>query len=272
MQNLFYKIKYFFGTIYRGLIGRYHNFFDKAPQIKSGAEWYSLGTSTQGRNIRCYKFGQGEKKVLLIGGIHGNEVGTVKLTHYLVNWLYNNQEKFFNLTVFVIPCLNPDGAEVARQFPDYKHRGRIGRLNARDVDLNRNFPTADFISQTTWKTGRDYQDETIAVFGGEFGGSEAETKIVMDLIKNENIKNVIAFHNMGSDVMTVPDDAVAENWAQIYFKKAKFKIRYNVNLSGSLSSWSKENNIHYLTVEGSSRWGSDWRQQHKAIEEILFSI
>ncbi len=272
MENLFYKIKYYFGTIYRGLIGRFHNIFDKAPAIKSGAEWYSLGDSTQGRNIRCYKFGQGEKKILLMGGIHGNEVGTVKLAHNLINWLCGNQLRFSNLTIFVVPCLNPDGAEVARQFPDYKHRGRIGRLNARDVDLNRNFPTTDFMSQTTWKTGRNYHDETIAVFGGDFAGSEAETKIIMDLIKKENIKNIIAFHNMGSDVMPVSGDAVAETWAQIYFKKAKFKIRYNVNLSGSLSSWAKENNIHYLTVEGSSRWGSDWHRQYKAIEEILASM
>ena len=47
----------------------------------------------------------------------------------------------------------------------------------------------------------------------------------------------------------------------------KYKIN-EVN-SGDALIWSKENNIHYIAVEGSNRWGSDWNKQKKALIKIF---
>ena len=288
MKNLFFKIKYFFGTIYRGMIGRYHNSFDKAPEINNGVKNFVIGKSEESREIKAYKIsyhstgslvvptGVGApqndiptKKILFVAGIHGNEIGTVKLAHQIIN--YFNYFNEFNGILFVIPCLNPDGYDLALKNPDYEHRGRIGRFNANDVDLNRNFPTKNFQSNSEWGFGRNYSDEKIKIFCGEFGGSEKETQALINFIKSENIENLIMLHNVGKDVVYNQSDETAKNWAEIYHKITKFKIRTNLNYSGGVAEWARENNIHYLTVEGSSRWGSDWKRQRQAIEKIIIN-
>lgn len=271
-MNLFYKTKYFFGTIYRGLIGRYHNAFDLSPEINKNVENFVIGESYEGREIRCYKVIDNKvisNKLLIVAGIHGNEVGTVKLANHIINFFYN----FNNINVFlyVIPCLNPDGYNQAIKNPDYAHRGRVGRNNSRGVDLNRNFPTQNFQKNSEWGFGRNYSDEKIAAYCGEFGGSESETQILINFIKQKNIDNLIMLHNAGKDVVYNSGDQVAKKWAEIYNKFTKFKIRTDLNYSGGVAEWAKENNIHYLTVEGSSRWGSDWRKQKSAVEKIINS-
>ena len=295
MKILFFKIKYFFGTIYRGMIGRYHNSFDKTPAINSNVESFVIGKSGEGREIKVYKIISGNstclaeresrragsfvadapqddirsKKILFVAGIHGNEIGTVKLAHYIINFF--NDFNDFNGVLYVILCLNPDGYERALKNPDYAHRGRIGRFNANDVDLNRNFPTKNFQPNSEWGFGRDYSDEKIKIFCGEFGGSEKETQALINFIKSENIENLIMLHNAGKDVVYNQSDETAKNWAEIYHKITKFKIRTNLNYSGGVAEWAKENNIHYLTVEGGSRWGSDWQRQRQAIEKIIIN-
>ena len=269
MKNLFFKIKYFFGTIYRGMIGRYHNSFDKTPAINSNVESFVIGKSGEGREIKVYKIGDRGGKILFVAGIHGNEIGTVKLAHYIINFF--NDFNDFNGVLYVILCLNPDGYERALKNPDYAHRGRIGRFNANDVDLNRNFPTKNFQPNSEWGFGRDYSDEKIKIFCGEFGGSEKETQALINFIKSENIENLIMLHNAGKDVVYNQSDETAKNWAEIYHKITKFKIRTNLNYSGGVAEWAKENNIHYLTVEGGSRWGSDWQRQRQAIEKIIIN-
>jgi len=301
MFKLFYKIKYFFGTIYRGLIGRSHNAFDQAPEINKDVENFVIGKSEEGREIRVYKIGSQSmrsldssdsalpagvardklKKILFVAGIHGNEVGTVKLAGNIINYFFNVTPSFSSdesdlkagvtkdHTLYVIPCLNPDGYERALKNPDYAHRGRVGRNNSRGVDLNRNFLTQNFQKNSEWGFGRNYGDEKIAAYCGEFGGSERETQALIKFIKQENIQNLIMLHNAGKDVVYNSGDQVAKKWAEIYNKFTKFKIRTDLNYSGGVAEWAKENNIHYLTVEGSSRWGSDWKKQKRAIEEIL---
>jgi predicted deacylase len=271
-MNLFYKIKYLGGSVYHGLVGMKDNVFDKAPEVKTGVEWFVLGISVAGRNIRCYKIGNGPKKILFVAGIHGNEVGTVKLAQNLINWIFVKREIFFNLTIFVVPSLNPDGAEVARQFPDYFGRGRFGRFNGNDVDLDRNFPSENWQSKSIWPRGSDYGDEAIEVSGGEAPGSEVEVGALINLIENENIKDVISFHNVAGDVIVNLENPVAMKWANIYHAKAKFRIVKSPRLSGNMSEFCRENNINFMTVEGTRRWGSDWKRQKKALEALLEEV
>jgi hypothetical protein len=268
-MNIFKKIKYLGGSIYRGLIGIYQNAFDKAPEIKTSVEWFILGNSREGRNIRCYKIGNGPKKILFVAGIHGNEIGAVKLAQNLINWLYSNKEKFFNLTIFIIPNLNPDGFEIAKQFHDYFNRGRFGRFNANNVDLDRNFSSKNWQQKSIWPRGKDYGDEAIEVFCGNSAGSELEIQAFASFVGIERIKNIISFHNMAGDVIINLENPEVTKWAKIYNEKAKFRIVKSPKLSGNMSEWCLENDINYMTVEGTSRWGSDWKKQKPAITKIL---
>ncbi len=88
-----------------------------------------VGQSVLEKDIPLVTFGRGSKKILMWSQMHGNESTTTKglldFLHYL------NSDSSFNLyikenfTLYMVPILNPDGAEA------------YTRVNANQVDLNR---------------------------------------------------------------------------------------------------------------------------------------
>tara|TARA_B100000315_G_C14462199_1_gene534237 strand:+ start:138 stop:944 length:807 start_codon:yes stop_codon:yes gene_type:complete len=263
------------GILKRAIQGFLLNTFERAPQIPAHLKGIIIGKSVKGRPIHAYVIGEGPQKVLFAGGMHGNEVGSVKLTHYLIEWLYQNKDKFKKFTFFVVPCLNPDGYSLAKKSPNYWGGGRIGRFNANSVDLNRNFDVPSFHSKSDWTHGKDYQERT-AVFCGDKGGSEPETKALVDLTKKEKISIWFMFHTAGADVMG-NDNELAQKLARIYSKKTKFNFYPlekwpSLRQTGTAKEWTELNKVSYIEVEGSSRWGSDWKKQKPAIEAALAAI
>ena len=91
-----------------------------------------LGSSLEGRSINLLRAGRGPKTVLLWSQMHGDEstatLALCDIIHYLVQygeektWLRSMLDQ---LTIGMIPMLNPDGAEAGR------------RQNAVQVDVNR---------------------------------------------------------------------------------------------------------------------------------------
>ncbi|GIZ50798.1 M14 family murein peptide amidase A [Noviherbaspirillum aridicola] len=68
-------------------------------------------------------------RVLLLGGIHGDELTAAAIVFEWMQWLQGPQSQEFHW--HVAPVVNPDGLLAARP----------QRVNANGVDLNRNFPT-----------------------------------------------------------------------------------------------------------------------------------
>jgi protein MpaA len=133
--------------------------------------------SHENRPIELYsnfKVGEAshEKTILLIGGVHGDEPEGVSLANSLLSWLQkNNSEVKVNWAL--IPCLNPDGF------------AKSMRTNARGVDLNRNFPTPDWIPSA--KAPR--------YFPGITPASEQEVKGLIDLLKRQKFALIVHFHS-----------------------------------------------------------------------------
>lgn len=75
-------------------------------------------------------------RVLLIGGMHGDEYSSVSIVFKWMKTLNIHHSGMFHW--HVIPLLNPDGLL----------RMESQRMNANNVDLNRNFPMADWHNQT----------------------------------------------------------------------------------------------------------------------------
>lgn len=241
---------------------------EKLEPIRADLKPLEIGRTVNGEKIPCYQIGSGQIKLLISGSIHGNEVGTVKLIHRLINWF--PEEKYQNLTVYFIPCLNLDGRKEALKNPDFWGGGGIGRFNANKVDLNRNFDTPTFRPKAEWTHGKNYQEKT-EVYAGPNGNSEPETQALTKFIKDQDIKVVFSFHNAGADIVGNPVSPAIEI-AKSFSKAAGYRYIspeewLEFGQKGSSYEWCTQNNVAILEIEGSSRWGSDWPRQKEAIKQ-----
>jgi len=86
-----------------------------------------LGTSEGGMSIHSLQIGTGSKRILIWSQMHGNESTTTKALFDLFNYFELSDSKALleACTLFIIPILNPDGADA------------YTRLNKNQVDLNR---------------------------------------------------------------------------------------------------------------------------------------
>jgi hypothetical protein len=127
-----------------------------------------LGRSVQGRTIRAFRLGDpaSERRVLVVGCIHGNEAAGTAVTARLIR-----SRRLLGADLWVIPSLNPDG------------RARGTRQNADGVDLNRNFPSG-------WRETARGEAE----YSGPRPLSEPETRLVTRLVRRIRPDVTIWFH------------------------------------------------------------------------------
>ena len=112
------------------LKNRYITNADIEPLLASLTNRFSrtiLGTSEGGLPIHALEIGTGSKRILIWSQMHGNESTTTKAIFDLCNYfeLSDSKDLLEACTLFIIPILNPDGAEAYTRF------------NKNQVDLNR---------------------------------------------------------------------------------------------------------------------------------------
>src|SRR4051812_23908466 len=114
------------------------------PQVKpatcQAAELKPWARSVKGRDIMLREFSPAHAaaaRVLVIGGIHGDELTSVSIVFRWMELLKQQSGEAARYQWRVIPVLNPDG--LLAKTPT--------RVNARGVDLNRNFPTDNWDSE-----------------------------------------------------------------------------------------------------------------------------
>jgi protein MpaA len=99
------------------------------------------------RDFQAAAPGGAAQRILLVGGIHGDEFSSVSIIFRFMERLAADASQPFHWRV--LPVLNPDGLLSAP----------ATRTNARGVDLNRNFPTPEWerTALPYWasRTGRD---------------------------------------------------------------------------------------------------------------------
>jgi protein MpaA len=135
------------------------------------ARYIELGKSVKGTPITAAIYGTGKKLVIVFGGIHGNESDSSIVAKALMGSLV---QEFVpeELTIIIVPDSNPDGLFANT------------RVNARGVDINRNFPSA------SWRS--EYQDEY--QFPGMQPASEPETRAIMNLLATSPPDFIITLH------------------------------------------------------------------------------
>jgi len=120
-------------------------------------------------------------RIILMGGIHGDEYASVSVLFKWMNKLNQHHSGLFDWKV--IPLANPDGLL----------RRKSQRQNDNGVDLNRNFPTPDWAEKAmdywenrTFKNKRRYP--------GPYAASEIETKWLLELIEEFQPDAIISVH------------------------------------------------------------------------------
>ena len=138
-------------------------------------------------------------------------------------------------SLLFIPCLNPDGMSANT------------RVNANNVDLNRNFPTKNWGKNEGDNATCD--DETTAYFGGKSPASEIETKFVIDIIEKYQPKLILTLHAPYKVVnYDGPAKKIAEKISQIINYPTEGSIGYPT--PGSFGTYcGVERNIPTITLE-----------------------
>ncbi|MCX6106962.1 MAG: DUF2817 domain-containing protein [Proteobacteria bacterium] len=219
------------------------------------------GLSVEGRELWLMKISANAQrndqrpKILLIANMHGDETVGRELMLYLIRMLtqgYQHDERISRLVnaaqIFIMPSMNPDGFELGQ------------RNNARDVDLNRNFP--DFVS--------DPHDTPTK--------RAAETQAIMQLHASHHFIMALNFHG-GEVCFNVPwdtksnarnserfgDDTLLRHIGRQY---ADLNATMRVNHSGSFDHGLTYGYEWYRVKGGMQDWSIFYRESTHATVEL----
>ncbi len=133
------------------------------------------------RQTASTRTGTRSPRVMMIGGIHGDELTSVSIVFKWLERLEANDGA--NMHWRVIPLANPDGLLMSPS----------QRMNARGVDLNRNFDTPDWASKAKayWE-GRTRRDPRR--FPGHLPVSEPETQWLQGEIRDFAPDVIVSIH------------------------------------------------------------------------------
>ena len=124
---------------------------------------------------------QPKGKVLLLGGIHGDEYSSVSVVFKWLKTLDKHHSGLFHW--HIVPLANPDGLL----------QEKSSRLNANKVDLNRNLPTPDWD-----ELALNYWAERVAQdprrYPGKSPASEPETQWLIQEIESFKPDAIVAVH------------------------------------------------------------------------------
>lgn len=171
---------------------------------------------------------EGEKTVLIIGVVHGDEPqGKFLIENYLSSLRGEQRRSNPKNKLIFIPCLNPDGLELKT------------RQNSNEIDINRNFPTKNWVREPF---ASEY-------YGGEKAASEIETKFVTDIISSYSVDIILTFH---APYKVVNYDGPAEEIAQEISKIINYPVQKDIGYPtpGSFGTYAGvERNIPIITLE-----------------------
>ncbi len=224
-----------------------------------------IGYSVEERPINFYSFGQGENHYLVIAGIHGGyESNTVALANQLLVYLNSHPEAVpSGDTLYVIPDMNPDG--VARG------RNADARVNANGVDLNRNFPTPNWVPD--WDHSRCWNERPTT--GGVAAGSEPETRAVMKFIFTHHIEALISYHSAALGIFPggEPWQPASEKLAAMLQGATGYPyppLDIGCTYTGTLADWAVENGAGAaVDMELANHQDTDFAKNLRAIRVLL---
>ena len=201
----------------------------------------TLGVSTQGRPITALRVGDGPRKLVLVGAVHGGpERNTFELATELVTHFRDNPAEVPpGVSLYIIPTLNPDGLALDV------------RQNGNGIDLNRNMDTrADNCPENDWSHQVAGAYGIISNTGGPYSESEVESRLIRDFLLDASA--VIFFHTSGGVVFPACDHAPSTELARVFAAGAGYRFIQEWDLyaiTGGMHDWAGGLGIAAITPE-----------------------
>ncbi len=247
-------------------------------EVKNPVVHKVIGSCVEGRDIEAYIFGEGQRRLAFVGGIHGGyEWNSVLLAYEFIDYFTENPSAIpANVSVAVIPSANPDGVYrvlgkegrfTASDALSKKYSNGEGRFNARGVDLNRNFD-CKWKPRSTWKGA--------VVSAGTKAFSEPEAVAIRDFVSEYKPESVIFWHSKASAVYAsecergvLPETLTIMN---LYAKAAGYgavKSFDQYEISGDAEGWLASLGIPAITVELATHESIDWDKNILGVKSVL---
>ncbi len=163
----------------------------------------TIGTTYEGRDIVLVTISKdvanadSKPAMLYTGTIHAREWIGHELALKFIEHVAQNQnvdpvleKSLEEATLYMVPCLNPDGYEYSREhFSFWRKNRRKNHDGTYGVDLNRNFSIGF----------KKVSDTSSNVYGGEAPFSEAETRAIKEFVDaHPNITIALDYHSQGN--------------------------------------------------------------------------
>ena len=237
-----------------------------------------IGKSVQGRDIDAYTYGDGLKRIMFVGGMHGGyEWNSVLLAYDFIDYLTAHPEAIpKDMSITVIPSANPDGVFkvigkegrfTLADAPKTADPSGVGRLNANGVDLNRNF-------DCNWKPESTWQNKVVSAGTAAF--SEPEAQAIKAAVAEHTPVSVVFWHSQSGAVYAsecnngiLPTDIDIMN---VYAHASGYSAVKSFDaypITGDSEGWLASIGIPALTVELKTHATVEWKQNLAGITALI---
>ncbi len=235
-----------------------------------------IGESVEGRAIEAVSYGTGDTHLVFVGGIHGGyEWNSVLLAYEAMDYLEAHPEAVpGNLTITIVPSANPDGV-----FKVVGKEGRfaradvpagddsLGRFNANNVDLNRNF-------DCKWKSESMWRGNIVSAGSAAF--SEPEARAIRDLVLATKPSAVIFWHSQANAVYASECEAGILPETRTLMNAYSSAAGYpavdtfdSYEITGEAEGWLASIGIPAITVELSTHETIEWEKNLAGIKAVI---
>ena len=222
---------------------------------------FVYGRSFDGRELLAYRLGSGPSARALIGGIHGGYEwnSTLRVSETLKILEEKPALVPSDVTLYIIPCANPDGAAAGT---DAIH----GRMNGNNVDLNRNW---DYNHQITATHG------TRPVSAGSSPFSEPETRALRDFIFDREIQLAIFYHSAmakifsGAERQNCATYELAEMMSDVTGYEHSPEGVYGQITTGDAVDYLSKVGITAIEIELTNHQDIDWDRNWRGVLAFL---
>jgi predicted deacylase len=227
-----------------------------------------IGSSVEGRAIEAFTFGTGETDLLFVGGVHGGyEANSVRLAEGMIEEFQLKPELVpSNVTVHIIPVLNPDGYARALS-TDTTYTDSQKRFNANDVDLNRNFGCK-------WAPTSSWRGQSVSAGTAAF--SEPEAQALRQYVRDTTPAAAIFWHSVANNVYgsecengILPATLTLMNTYGDAASYGKVPIFDAYPITGDAEGWLASIGIPAVTVELETRDSIEWTRNIAGMKAVL---